>query len=105
MRLEAWEARYWHACDSILHQMGSSLEQWVGATDAKAPRELLDEASKALYAAVKLRVEAARDDFAAIKKADRERLATEAELREPEQQAGLFTAQLMMCHCIQACLA
>ncbi len=93
MRLEAWEARYWHACDTILHQMGSSLEQWVGATDAKAPRELLDEASKALDAAVKLRVEAARDDFAAIKKADRERLATEAELREPEQQAGLFKSR------------
>src|SRR3546814_18173942 len=44
MRLEAWEARYWHACDTILHQMGSSLEQWLGAADSKAPRQLLDEA-------------------------------------------------------------
>ncbi|GLI24729.1 hypothetical protein GGQ86_004090 [Xanthobacter flavus] len=35
MRLDAWEARYWHACDTILHQMGSSLEQWLGAADAK----------------------------------------------------------------------
>ena len=38
MRLDAWEARYWHACDTILHQMDSSLKQWLGAADAKAPR-------------------------------------------------------------------
>lgn len=60
MRLDAWEARYWHACDTILSKMGSSLEHWLGATDAKAPRELLEEAAKALEAAVKLRVAAAR---------------------------------------------
>ncbi len=90
MRLDAWEARYWHACDTILHQMGSSLEQWLGAADAKAPRQLLDEAAKALDAAVKLRVEAAKEQFAALKKAERERLASEAELREPQHQAGLF---------------
>lgn len=35
MRLDAWEARYWHACDTILHQMGSTLEMWLGASDAK----------------------------------------------------------------------
>jgi exonuclease VII large subunit len=92
MRLEAWEARYWHACDTILHQMGSSLEQWLGAADAKAPRRLLDEAANALDAAVKLRVEAAKEQFAALKKSERERLATEAELREPQHQVALFSA-------------
>ena len=61
MQLDAWEARYWHACDTILHQMGSSLEQWLGAADAKAPRQLLDEAAKALKAAITLRVQAAKD--------------------------------------------
>jgi hypothetical protein len=63
MKLEAWEARYWHACDTILHEMGSSLEHWLGAADAKAPRQLLDEAAQALDAAVTLRVEAAREQF------------------------------------------
>jgi hypothetical protein len=53
MRLEGWEARYWHACDTILHHMGSSLEHWLGAGGAKAPRQLLDEAAQALEAAVK----------------------------------------------------
>ena len=90
MRLDAWEARYWHACDTILHQMESSLEQWLGAADAKAPRQLLDEAVNALAAAVKLRVDAARERFETLKKAERERFTTEAELRVPRNQTGLF---------------
>lgn len=90
MRLDAWEARYWHACDTILKQMGSSLEQWLGAADAKAPRELLDEAASALDAAVKLRVVAARTRFDDKRKAEKERLAKEAEQRKPQHQAGLF---------------
>lgn len=90
MKLDAWEARYWHACDTILHQMGSSLEKWLGAADAAAPRQLLDEAAKALEAAVKLRVQAAREQFAALKKAEREDLVKEAGTRLSQHQAGLF---------------
>lgn len=90
MRLEAWEARYWHACDTILHHMGSSLESWLGAGDAEAPRRLLDEAAKALSAAVKLRVEAAKERFEGLKKNQRERLAGEADLREAQHQVSLF---------------
>jgi hypothetical protein len=90
MKLEAWEERYWHACDTILYQMGSSLEQWLGAADAAAPRHLLDEAAKALEAAVRLRVEAAKDRFEALKKAEQEHLVAKAELREPQHQTGLF---------------
>ncbi|MER9953919.1 hypothetical protein NKJ52_03635 [Mesorhizobium australicum] len=90
MRLDAWEARYWHACDTILHQMGASLEQWLGAVDAKSPRQLLDEAAQALKSAVKLRVEAAKEQFEALKKAERERLAVDAMLRQPRHQAELF---------------
>lgn len=90
MRLEAWEARYWHACDTILHQMGLSLEQWLGAVDAKAPRQLLEEAVKALTAAVQLRIKAAQEKFETLKKAERERLTAEAELRESQHQAAIF---------------
>lgn len=90
MRLDAWEAHYWHACDTILNAMGSSLEQWLGAADSKAPRQLLDEAANALQSAVKLRVEAAKDQFEALKKAERERLAVEADMRQPQNQVGLF---------------
>ncbi|MGY4503781.1 hypothetical protein ACVWYH_007738 [Bradyrhizobium sp. GM24.11] len=90
MRLDAWEARYWHACDTIVHQMGFSLEHWLGVADAEAPRRLLDEAARALDAAVKLRVEAANKRFAALKKSEREQLANEAQLRAPYHQEDLF---------------
>ena len=90
MRLDAWEARYWHACDTILQQMGSSLESWLGAADARAPRQLLDEATNALLSAVKLRVETARENFQKKKKSERERLVVESELSEPQHQIGLF---------------
>lgn len=91
MRLDAWEALYWHACDTILHQMESSLEQWIGATDAKAPRQLLLEAEKALDAAVKLRVEAAKMKFETLKKGERENLVAEANQRQAYQQRKLFS--------------
>ena len=90
MRLDAWEARYWHACDTLLHQINSSLEHWLGAAGAEAPRRLLDEAARALEAAVALRVSAAKENFEEQKRADRERLASEAEMREPQLCASLF---------------
>jgi hypothetical protein len=90
MRLEAWEARYWHACDTILRHVESSLEDWLGAADSAAPRRLLAEAAAALEAAVKLRVQAAKEAFLALKKAERERLQAEADGRDPEQQRALF---------------
>ena len=90
MRLEAWEARYWHAADTILRHIGSSLEDWLGAADAAAPRQLLAEAAAALEASIKLRVQVAKEGFLELRKADRERLYAEAEAREPATQAGLF---------------
>ncbi|MFN3461156.1 MAG: hypothetical protein ACK4ZN_09115, partial [Oceanibaculum sp.] len=90
MKLDAWEARYWHACDIILNQMESSLEEWLGAADAKAPRQLLKEAAMAVDAAVKLRVAAAKEQFEAQKKSAREHLTAQARLQEPQHQVGLF---------------
>lgn len=46
--------------------------------------------ARALDAAVKLRVEAADKRFAALKKSERERLASEAQLRAPYHQEDLF---------------
>ena len=90
MRLDAWEARYWHACDTILRQINSSLEQWLGATDAKAPRQLLDEAAKALKAAVAFRVKAAKENFKTFTKTRREQLASKAEMQEPQHCTSFF---------------
>jgi hypothetical protein len=90
MRLDAWEAQYWHACDTILHQMGSSLEEWMGATDSVAPRQVLMEAENALKSAVQLRVKAAAEKFKGQTNAERGRLAADAQLRVLEHQTALF---------------
>lgn len=90
MRLDAWETRYWHACDTILQHLESTLDDWLGAADAKAPRQLLVEASNALEAAVKHRIEAAKRQFEERKKPEKERLIAEANLLHPVAQAALF---------------
>lgn len=91
MKLEAWEARYWHACNVILAQIGLSLEEWLGANDAAAPRQVLEEAAQALKAAVQVRVSDCASRFEDLKKADRERLSQEALQRVPMWQTNLFT--------------
>jgi len=90
MRLEAWEARFWHACDTILTQMGSSIEQWVGASGAQAPRHLLQEARSALTSAIKLRIEAAKGQFEGLNKTERERRSQAANEKLPWRSVELF---------------
>lgn len=92
MRLDAWESHYWHACDTILQHTGSSLEHWMGAHDAHAPRQLLKQAEEALVGAVKVRIESARARFEGLRKSDRERAAADAQLRHPKLQTGLFSS-------------
>jgi len=107
MRLEGWESRYWYACDTILRWRESTLEEWLGAQDAAAPVLLLEEASEALKAAVVLRVENAKAEFDALKKAEREQMRVRAELLQPQHQAEIFerrydevwTASCPSCEC------
>ncbi|MET3520955.1 hypothetical protein [Mesorhizobium abyssinicae] len=94
MNLDAWEARYWHACDTILREMGTSLEEWLGADDAKAPRLLLLEAAQALEASVTLRVESAKKEFLTKKVAVRKALAAAAQALQPSRQSFLFARDL-----------
>ncbi|AWM78535.1 hypothetical protein [Phenylobacterium parvum] len=90
MHLDAWEERYWRSCDTILLHIEASLEDWIGAADARAPRRLLMEARAARSAAIKLRIEAHRKAFRDLKKAERERRHAESALVEPYRQASLF---------------
>lgn len=90
MRLSAWEAHYWYAADAILRHIGSSLEDWLGAADAAAPRRLLDEAAAALQSSISLRVENAKTDFLARKKHEREQLQARAVALQPAALRELF---------------
>lgn len=72
MRLEAWEGRYWHAAQMILDIFGSTLDEWLGADRARAPKQLVEESAEAKAQAAKLRVAQAREHFMARPKKDRE---------------------------------
>jgi hypothetical protein len=68
----SWEGRYWHTAEIILEAGDGSLEPWLGADQAKAPRELLAEYMHAIAQAAKIRVETAAEAFHALKKKERE---------------------------------
>jgi len=72
MRLEAWEGRYWQAAEIIAGMLKSSLEEWIGADEAQAPKELVRAAAEATLEAAKKRVEQAREHFLARPKKERE---------------------------------
>lgn len=90
MRLEVWEAQFWHAAQLILDTMSASLEEWLGADQAKAPKELLRHAQEARRGAVMIRIQRARERFSERKKADRERALADASGKEAYHYRGLF---------------
>jgi hypothetical protein len=51
----SWEGRYWHTAEIILEASDSSIESWIGADKAKAPKELLAEYTHATEQAAKVR--------------------------------------------------
>lgn len=81
MRLDAWEAQYWHAGQIILEQMDATLEDWLGASAAKAPREIIEHAAAAKRQAVEVRVQRAAEAFQQKRKADREKAVADAAAR------------------------
>jgi hypothetical protein len=87
----SWEGRYWHTAEIILEAGDSSIEAWLGADKAKAPKALLAEYSHATKEAAKIRVETAASAFAARPKKEREEahaLAVAAVDRNAEEIPG-----------------
>ncbi|MGY3387789.1 hypothetical protein ACVWW6_000380 [Bradyrhizobium sp. USDA 3311] len=68
----SWEGRYWHTAEIILEACSSTIESWLGADKAPAPKELLAEYTHATEEAAKIRVETAAEAFAARAKKDRD---------------------------------
>jgi hypothetical protein len=68
----SWEGRFWHTVEIILEIRGQTIEEWLGADQAKPPKELLAEYSHAIAEAAKVRVETAAKAFMDLKKRDRE---------------------------------
>ena len=72
MRLDAWERQYWYAAQLILEMAESSLDEWLGADQAKAPKKIIRQAREVTRKAVRLRIEYATRDFNEQKKSVRE---------------------------------
>jgi hypothetical protein len=72
MQLEAWEGRFWQAAEIIAAMLNSSLDEWIGADLAQAPKELLAAAAEARRQAAIKRVEQAKEHFEARPKRDRD---------------------------------
>lgn len=63
MAPDAWEREFWSAAECILKMQGETLESWLGAEKAKAPKEVIAQAEIARQWEVKDRISRHRDDF------------------------------------------
>lgn len=90
MRLDAWESRYWHAAQIILDVLDSSLEEWLGADRARAPKELIIEAAKAAVQAARQRVAQAKERFNERPKSDRNAALAESRTKHAFHYRDLF---------------
>jgi hypothetical protein len=78
MKLSAWEGRYWHAAQLVLQRMDSSLEEWLGASRAEAPKQIVEHARRATIDAAGVRVERAKESFEKRPRKDRDAALKEA---------------------------
>lgn len=83
MELQAWEGQYWRAAQILLEDMSLSLDDWIGASEAKAPKLLVEQAMAARRAAAGHRVEEAKARFASKPSAERHALLKDAEAKRP----------------------
>ena len=63
MKAEAWERKYWYAIETILSMQSKELDEWLGAEDSKAPKQILKDAEAAIQMAVQTRIAHTKEDF------------------------------------------
>jgi hypothetical protein len=90
MLLDAWEGRYWQAADIITAMLKSSLDEWIGADQARAPKELLKAAEDATCQAAAKRVERAKEHFQARPKKEREAALKVSETKHAYHYPNMF---------------
>ena len=93
MGLAAWERQYWYAAQLILKMSESSLDKWLGADQAKAPKTIIRQAREATMEAVRQRIEYSTRDFKEQKKSVREQVFAEAEGKSAFHYHGLFNEE------------
>lgn len=91
MRLDAWERQYWHAAQLILKMSGTSLDEWLGADQAKSPKAIIKHAEEATLAAVRTQIQYAAENFRKQKKTVREEKLAKARDKNADQYQNLFS--------------
>ena len=104
--LGAWERRYWHAAELVLRMAGSSLDEWLGAEDSTAPKEIMEQATEATMHAVRIRIEQSGGGFRKLansmkenaRKAAAERGDRNRELITLEEPDAFWDVECPGCH-------
>ena len=86
----SWEGRFWHTAEIILEASDRTIESWLGADQAKAPKELLAEYVHAVGESAKIRVETAAEEFARWSKKVREEAHAKAAALTPWEMRRNF---------------
>lgn len=92
MSPDAWEAKFWHAAYTLLDIQGKELEQWLGADEAQVPKQLLEDAKKAILMMVQTRIDHALEDFESTHKSEKKRkeLIEASKKARPWEHYGKF---------------
>ncbi len=72
MLIDSWEGRYWRIIQHVLEMKNLTLEEWLGVSDALAPKELIAQAHAAIVAATEVKVADAKEGFYALNKKNRQ---------------------------------
>ena len=80
MILAAWEAEFWHASEAILEVVDLQLEDWLGANQAQAPKEIIRAATEARRHAAREKVRHAKKAFDSLPAKERTKLLLNARL-------------------------
>ena len=90
INLDVWEKKYWHAAQILLECMEFSLESWLGANEAKAPKEIIKHASQACISAALIKVEKAKENFLSKPKKEQKTKLKEASTKYTYHYSRLF---------------
>ncbi len=91
MKLDVWERQYWYAAQLILEMSESSLDEWLGADKANAPKAIVEQAREATREAVRTKVQYAADNFKNQGRSVREQALAAAESKSAYHYHGMFT--------------
>jgi len=87
----AWEERYWHAAEIILECMNFSLEDWLGASKAKVPQEIMAHTTQARISVARIKVEEAKKRFLSQKSTEIKKRLLEASAKHVLNYSKVFS--------------